>query len=342
MKYFRIFAAVLAAALLLSACDAKQQTLRDHSEARAQISQLDQERLTLEQKVDDLRASLNPDPVCVLCFEGAYSSVYDTAYPMLSAAGVPAVVILGSNTLPGLEGMMSSDQAKELLNAGWEFIPAGSAVADSVKDGAPNPAWIADLDHMLAAMKLSGLPEPSGCAFAPDSYNPLIDQTLSDRGITTALHRWSGGKIQEEKLESYGMTPYGGEITGENPVYRIGGTAIFAASSAHLTDIQSACEEYAVIAVTTRQLLYSVPAADQRLDCSSGKYQTLLSELAARGEAEGLRVLTFTGACEYKRGFESDLDKRRADFDAFLKKAQARHAEIEEEIASLMRQMLQD
>lgn len=340
MSHHHIIAPLLAA-IVLSGCTAEV-SLPDLSDTNAQIRILDEERTTLQKQIAELQTTLTPDPVCVLCFDGAYPSVYETAYPLLESYGYPAVVILTTDTLPGKEGMMTADQADTLIGAGWEFIPSVSADIPPVADGAPNPDWLGRLDQTLAALQNLNLPAPSCYAFAPDSYDPLADQPLADRGLAVLLHRWSGSEIENEKLAAYQMTLYGTAISAADPVYRVGGATICADTSAAQEAVRIACGENAVIAVCTGQMKRSVPAADQKIDCTESKYRTMLRDIADYGDRWGLRILTFSETCRYKQEFEAELAGRQADSDAFCQQAQARIAEIEREISALMKQSLED
>ncbi len=340
MRHHRIIAPIVAA-IVLTGC-AAETPLPDRSDTQAQIRILGEERSTLLQQIAGLETALTPDPVCILCFNGAYPSLPETAFPILESSGYPATVIVTTDTLPGGEGMMTPDQAKELLTAGWEFVPSVAADVPPIADGALNPAWIAELDQTLAALRELELPAPSCYAFAPDSYNPLTDQALADRGLTAVLHRWSSSKIETQKLAEYQMELYGGAISDGNPVYRIGGATICAGTSTAQLNVQNACDQKMVIAVCTGQVKRSVPAADQNLDCTVNKFEMMLEDVAEYGDQWGLRVLTFSETCRYKHDFEADLDRRQAEYDAFCQQARARIDEIEQEISALMKQALKE
>lgn len=341
MRPYRILApAALLAAVLLTACFGGD-PIPDQSEYLEQIHVLEEERNALERMLVT-PGSLIPDPVCILCFGGAYSSVFETAFPILEKSGFPATVLVREGSLPGQEGMMSADQANTLLEAGWEFVPAGSADIPAVREGDLSPDWLTDLDQTLAALEALGFPAPSCYAFASDGYDPVADQTLADRGIAVALHRWSSDAIRTQKLNAYDLTIFGGAINDGNSVYRIGGATVFAGSSTAQLDVQTACAEKGVIAVCTGQVLERVSADQQNVNCTVTKFKTMLSDIAQYQASVGLRVTTFAEACTYKRDFESDLDQRQAEFDDFCIRAQARIDEIDQELSEIMRKMLNE
>lgn len=336
--FLTVLAAVVMLSLPLTACDRKDTAQPDRSDIEARLKELDQERKTLVKMIKNA-ALPSPDPVCVLCFDGACLSLAENAFPMLSEAGYPAAVAVRDGTLPGQPGMITADQAAELVKAGWEFIPSGSADIPVVSDGALNPDWTADLDATLAAFAALGLPAPSCYAFAPDSYNPLADSALSERSITVALHRWSS-ENRESGLKALGLTLFGGSVAGSGPVYRIGGATVVAGASSAQLDVQNACAENAVVAVCTGQLLEEVPPEEESVSCTVSKYSLVLQDLTAYGEEYGLRVMTFSAACAYKRDFEDSLDEQEAEYEEFCRKANERIAEIDGETSVLLEQML--
>lgn len=343
MRHLRILAPLLAAVLLTTACGADPTPDADElSAVKKQIRLLEQERSDLKKQIIEPSFSLHPDPVCILCFDGAYASVGEIAFPLLQEFDYPAVITVRPDTLPGEDGMITTDQARELIAAGWEFIPAGDLDIPVNLDGQLNPDWISDLDRTLANFRTIGLPAPSCFAFASDTYDPLADQALADRGFTAALHRWSDSTIRNEKLEAYGIDALGREISDGNPVYRIGGATICAGESTAQTNVRAACAENAVAAVCTGQVKTEVPDDDRNMDCTESKYRMMLGDIAAYAEEYGLRLLTFSEVCRYRRDSEEQLDERQAEYEAFCLSAKARMDEIEQEIAAILRQRLEE
>lgn len=324
----------------------KKETV-DYGRYQQDIARLQAEIDELQAEIDEPLAGLTPNPVTVIGLSGAYESVYTYVFPLLQKAGMPGVVVLEDGRMPGEEGMMTLDQAKEMISAGWEFAlgDCGEIVLLDQSGEAPSGEWKAYLDDCLSTMQNLGLPTPITFCFGLDRYHPAAEQALADRGIKVIRHSFSDTnsqalKVREELYAKYQIEMYGRAVADSGLVYRVGGALIRADGSTAQLNVETAIKQKAVVSVAAGRVLPSV--TDHITDCTLEKFTLMVSSLMDYRKKYGLEVMTFSGMYDYKTGFESDLDHRIAEYDAMAAELQAEIEKRRTQIEQLMKEMLEE
>jgi len=107
-----------------------QSTARRASVYRSQLSELQEARIELKETLaalEDEAADAEEDSDSYICtvsllIDGlGKSTVYDELYPVMKARGMTGILVLTPERMPDMEGCMSLDAFRELLDAGWDY-----------------------------------------------------------------------------------------------------------------------------------------------------------------------------------------------------------------------------
>ncbi|MGM9681429.1 MAG: hypothetical protein ACI3XR_07985 [Eubacteriales bacterium] len=340
---------LLTLSVLLSGCEfgfQKEESV-GYDAYQKKISSLQAQIDELQAQIDEPMAELTPGAIAVVGLGGAYASVYTYVYPLLQKAGIPAVVVLEDGRMPGEDGMMTMDQAKELISAGWEFALGDSSEIQLLKDTGMEPTaeWLTYLDDSLAVMQNLGLPTPTTFCFGQNRYHPAAEQALADRGFKVIRHCFSDEttealKVREELYSVYGIEMYGRNLSDSGLIYRIGGAIVRADASTAQLNVETAIRQRAAVSIAVGRVLPTVE--DRNSDCTLEKFTLMVNNLLEYQKSYDLQILTFTGMYDYKAAFEEDLDNRTAEYEAQSAALQAEIDKIKGQIEKLMQEMMEE
>lgn len=336
---------LLTLSVLLAGCEKEESVNYDAYQKK--ISMLQAQIDELQAQIDEPMAELTPGAIVVIGLGGAYASVYTYVYPLLQKAGIPGVVVLEEGRMPGEDGMMTPDQAKELISAGWEFALGDSPEIQLLKETGMEPTdeWLSYLDDSLAVIQNLGLPTPTTFCFGQDRYHPAAEQALADRGFKVVRHSFSDDttealKVREELYSVYGIEMYGRNLSDSGLIYRIGGALVRADASTAQLNVEAAIKQKAAVSIAVGRVLPTVE--DRSTDCTLEKFTLMVNNLLEYHRSYDLQILTFTGMYDYKAGFEEDLDSRTAEYEAQAAALQAEIDKIKGQIEKLMQEMMEE
>lgn len=170
----------------------------------------------LEQKLVDLDKSYEagklPKGTTQVVFTGLEADVFNICYPIMKEFEYTGILALSLTQLPGMEGLMSVEQFKQLINEGWDICIKWDAETP-VKD------WWPELQKQIQHLELE---MSSTVYFTTGTYTGSLDAKLQEMGFSIVVHHGeeSGSLIQlndEEGLWHLGAVG----LMGEKPKFRL-------------------------------------------------------------------------------------------------------------------------
>ena len=133
---------------------------------------LREEKTRLEQELnalqDEYDLMISGAGIVTVLFTDLDERIYTEIYPIMEKYGYTGVLAVSGSSLPGGEGLLSSEQITELLEAGWACCPAWLE-GDSLQT-------VLDLEAILAVLGA----EPSHTVyFEEGAYTQAYDPELA-------------------------------------------------------------------------------------------------------------------------------------------------------------------
>lgn len=170
----------------------------------------------IEQNLVDLDKSYEagklPKGTTQVIFTGLEEDVFNICYPIMKEFEYTGILALSLTQLPGMEGLMSVEQFKQLINEGWDICIKWEAETP-VKD------WWPELQKQIQQLELE---TGSVVYFTTGTYTGSLDAELQEMGFSIVVHHGeeSGSLIQlndEEGLWHLGAVG----LMGEKPKLRL-------------------------------------------------------------------------------------------------------------------------
>ncbi|MDH3228648.1 MAG: polysaccharide deacetylase family protein [Alphaproteobacteria bacterium] len=132
-----------------------------------------------------------PNRTIGITIDGAFSSVYEEAWPRLKAAGLPFTLFVTTDPIDqGLPAYMTWDQIRELRDAG---VSLGVHTAGYLRASRAGPdAFRADLDRALASFEAALGERPRLFSYPNGEMSLAVGRMLAGAGIRAAFGYHSG------------------------------------------------------------------------------------------------------------------------------------------------------
>lgn len=328
----KIIASVLIAILVIATVSAVFLNVSDRKESRARLGALSDRHLLLtverkallEEKAEyvDLRAAeTRTGNFLVLFFDNVDENLYDIAYPMLEKYGYKGTIVLCEGLVPGDVGNISKENFDALIAKGWDTaIGYNSDIDMSALDADVKLGEY--LDDYIARLSAAGIEIPYTYCFNKGEYNTRFEKVLKDRGFKAIRH--------------FGET---GEIFGsaflEDEMYYIGAGICCATSSKLQEHVDTAYQSDLAYSMSVRYI--SDASIDTKLDCTTSKYQRMLSYL--QNNCPGTVVCTMSELYAYKQQQLTSAQGIVGEYNAVINELDGKIAEVDAEIAVIIDQL---
>lgn len=316
--------------LLLSlVCACSPQKNEDNSNSNTQaIAELEAQRLSLKKEIEELSVVETPTSLTVLCFDSISKSIYELLYPMMQMYSYPGVVVLKGDLLFGDEGNMDLSQISELIEAGWELALGDCGGINDQNKKFPEVDELSDyIDARLEYIKGLGLERPATFCFTKGYYDPKYEEMLAEKGFSIIRH------FGEKETSLFAK-----EIT--EPLWRVGADYIHAGDTIAQATLEKSIRFSTIMSLTTGKV--EKVAQNASVDCNEAKYAVVLDTISTYTKLSDCGVATFRGAYEYRKSFDESFQSNDEERREKLAAIEARIAEIDDEIAAIMRDYVSD
>lgn len=290
-----LLAALLAAFLWQMFREETDQALRSERMEEA-LRPLYQEKARLRQDMADLDEGQKGMGSVVFLFTTLDEIIYTDICPQMENCGFKGVLAVSAESAPGMEGCLSMQQFKELLEKGWECC----LVWD---DSADREIWVRANDMLLMHL---GIEKPEAVYFPSDTYESELDVFLLREGFSAAVHH---GEEQRDLVVT--GTEDGIWHLGSMPWNRNGVRANL------LNAAQESGNLVLTVGTDTRNSVYN-----------KEEYGYMLDTVGQSCEEGSLFVTGIPGAREYQEILQDDNAARKAE-------TEKRKAELEKQLEEL-------
>lgn len=161
---------------------AEQEQAERHEEIDDARRPLLVKKQEIEQQLVDLEKSYEanklPRGTTQVIFTGLETDVYNICYPIMKEFEYTGTLAISLTQLPGMEGLMTVDQFKQLINEGWDICIKWDA-------GTPVKNWWPELQKQI---KQLGMETGSVVYFTTGTYTRGLDAELQEMGFTIVVH----------------------------------------------------------------------------------------------------------------------------------------------------------
>lgn len=180
-----------------------------------QLRPLTIKRQKLKQQLEELEkkyeAERRPRATTQILFTEPDARVYELCYPIMKEYKLTGVIALSEERLPGVEGCMSEEQLKELIQAGWSIC---ARFDNATRLGTQ---WTS----LKKEFKKYNLDEPNTVYLASGVYNKGLDATIEQCGFTIVVHHGEEGLPIVQSNDEAGLWHLGSVgIKGHEPRLR--------------------------------------------------------------------------------------------------------------------------
>ena len=325
----RIIASILIVLLVIGTVSAVFLNISNRKEHNAALAELSERQLLLtvkrkalvEEKAEyvALRATeTRTGNFLVLFFDNVDENLYDIAYPMLEKYGYKGTIVLCEGLVPGEDGNISKEHFNALIAKGWDTaIGYNSDIDMSAIDAEVQLAEY--LDDYMARLTDAGIEIPFTYCFNKGEYNARFEKVLKERGFKAIRHFGETGDVF-------------GSAFLEDKFYYIGAGVCAAVSSKLQENVDIAYQSDLSYSMSVRYI--SDASIDTKLDCTTSKYQRMLSYL--QNNCPGTVVCTMSELYGYKEQQLKSAQGIVGEYNAVIEELDEKIAEVDAEIADII------
>ena len=174
------------------------------------------EKHEIEQQLADLEktyeANKLPKGTTQVIFTGLEADVYNVCYPIMKEHEYTGTLAISMTQLPGMEGLMTMEQFKQLVNEGWK-------VCVKWETERPVEVWWPELQKQLTQLKVETI---STIYFTTGIYTANLDQKLQEMGFSIVIHHGEENRGLIQLSDEEGIWHIGSVgLMGEKPKLRL-------------------------------------------------------------------------------------------------------------------------
>lgn len=171
--------------------------------------EIEQKLVNLEKEFE---ANKLPKGTTQVIFTGLEVDVYNICYPIMKEFEYTGTLAISMTQLPGMEGLMTVEQFKQLVSEGWKVCIKWDA-------GTPVRNWWPDLQKKVSEL---GLEPCSVVYFTTGTYNGSLDAQLQQMGFSIVVHHGEGRDSLIQLNDEEGLWHLGSVgLMGEKPKLRL-------------------------------------------------------------------------------------------------------------------------
>ncbi|MGN1014142.1 MAG: polysaccharide deacetylase family protein [Butyricicoccus sp.] len=161
------------------------------------LAELEREQEELEnqlhpQRDDESEQETLDKPQILLCFKNGSGVLTEMILPDMEQLGLDAVFLLEPQVLPDDSGVLSTEECKTLLEAGWQ---CGISMEETEETQYDDTNWETALEEYLDQLKDKLGKRPRVYCFGSGEYSRDREDILRDKGFTLFLIK--GGSTDE-------------------------------------------------------------------------------------------------------------------------------------------------
>lgn len=202
--------------LIWSANKQEQKEAAQHEEINEKRRPLVVKKQKIEQQIADLdkqyEANKLPKGTTQVIFTGLEADVFNICYPIMKEFEYTGVLALSLNQLPGMEGLMTVEQFRQLVNEGWDICVKWDA-------STPVKNWWPELQKQINAL---GLETGTVVYFTTGTYTKSLDSQIQSMGFSIVVHHGEEHDSLIQLNDEEGLWHLGSVgLMGEKPKLRL-------------------------------------------------------------------------------------------------------------------------
>jgi len=171
--------------------------------------ELEQQLKTLE---DNYEANKLPKGTTQVVFTGLEADVYNLCYPIMKKYEYTGTLAISLTQLPGMEGLMSVEQFKQLLSEGWDICIKWDSQT-------PVDSWWPELQKQMKQLQVKNC---SVAYFTTGTYTKALDEQLEKMGFSIVVHHGEETDSLIQLSDEEGIWHLGAVgLMGEKPKLRL-------------------------------------------------------------------------------------------------------------------------
>lgn len=282
----------------------RQQT--EYKQKDEQLRPLRVEKRQLEQELDDLEDEydllISGAGTATVLFTDLDERIYTDIYPVMEDYGFEGMLAISADYLPDGEGRMTSEQIRELLDAGWVCCPTWQT------DGSMQS--VQHLETILTDLEAA----PSHTVYFEDgAYSQIYDGELAAAGYTSVIHHGEEDLPLVTSEVSGGIWHPGAVgLQGEEPRFRL----------------EDAVAEKA-------NIIFTVSYVREEEMYNSNPFTSMLDYLSEYSARSELTVTQPEAAREYFQNISRDAETVAAEYDQKREELERQMQDIEAQIEAV-------
>ena len=217
----------------------EEKQLEKYEDQVDELRPLNVKKGELEQQIETLdktyEINRTPKATVQVIFTCLESDVYNVCYPIMDEFEYTGILALAWNQLPGMEGLISVEEFKELIDKGWEICIKWDVQT-------PLATWWPQVENFFVEQ---GLEMTKIAYFVTGAYTTGVDAQLQEKGMEVMYHHGEEGLPLIQTSSEEGIWHLGCiGLMGAKPKLRLQEAVANAGNVAYLVSFEQQDEKY--------------------------------------------------------------------------------------------------